>query len=216
MNGNPLLLWIVLGVALVLLLFPKLLRALTLTLLGRRGREAVGRRTISKQPDTITLDPSSRVPSPPAQAILDGLRTAGFDDAGGFVVRELALLPVHFMVKPSDTVTAAVYEHRVAGVWYDLYTHFEDGTSLTYSTARLGGGLDPRPGHPVVRLPGLAPTALLARFLAARPAGAMKPVSAAAAPDAFVRAYAESAAWRKQHGVSADEVDRVGMGSARR
>ncbi len=211
MSEHPLILWLVLGAALVLLLFPRLLRRLTLLLLGRSGREAVGRRALARQPDTITLVPSDRVPSRWAQAVLDGLNSSGFKPAGTFAVKEMGLMPVSLMVRPPDSITAAVYEHPAAGVWYDLYSRFEDGTSLTYSTARLGGGLAPRPGHEVVRLPGLEPGVLLQKFLAARPAGSAKAVTAATAADDFMRSYAESVAWRKRQGISADEVERVGL-----
>jgi hypothetical protein len=122
----------------------------------------------------------------------------------------MGLLPIHFMVRPAEVVTAAVYEHPSVGIWYDLYTHFKDGTSITFTTARGGGSLDPRPGHRVDRLPGLGPSDLLAGFLAARSAGAMEPVSASAVPEAFAGAYSESIAWRKRHGLSADEVERAG------
>jgi hypothetical protein len=182
-----------------------------MAVLGRRGKEAVGRKALARQPDRITLVSTTRLVSPQARSLLDALKKAGFEDGGGFMVREMRMLPVHFMVRPADFVTAAIYEHPAAGVWYNLYTHYLDGTSLTYSTARLGGGLDPRPGHKVERLPGLGPADLLKRFLAARPSGPMKPVSLQAAPEAFAAAYAESIAWRKQHGISADEVSRVGV-----
>jgi hypothetical protein len=212
MNGHPLFMWLLLAAALVLLFFPRLTRRLVLALLGKPGREAVGRRALNRQPDAITLVPSTKPPSPQARSILDALGKAGFVPAGVFMVKEMGMLPVHFMVRSSDQVTGAVYEHAAAGVWYDLYTHYQDGTSITFSTARLGGGLDPRPGHPVERLPGLDPSALLVRFLATRPSGAMKPVLPAVAPEAFARAYAESAAWRKRRGLSAEEVERVGSG----
>lgn len=126
------------------------------------------------------------------------------------MVKEMGMLPVHFMVHLAEAVTAVVYEHPSVGVWYDLYSHYVDGTSVTFSTARLGGGLDPRPGHRVERLAGLEPPDLLKRLLAARPSGPIKPVSIQGAPEEFVAAYAESVAWRKQHGISAEEVARVG------
>jgi len=38
----------------------------------------------------------------------------------------------------------------------------------------------------------------------------MEPVSASAVPEAFAVAYSESIAWRKRHGLSAEEVERAG------
>ncbi len=210
MSGHSVFLLFLAATALLLLFFPRLARKITLALLGRKGQEAVGRRALARQPDRITLLPTPRLPSIQARSLLDALKSAGFEDAGGFMVKEMGMLPVHFMVRASDTVTAAVYEHPAAGIWYDLYTHYLDGTSVTFSTARLGGGLDPRPGHPVERLPGLGPADLLKRFLAARSSGPMKPVSLQGVPEAFAAAYTESVAWRKQRGISAEEVERTG------
>ncbi len=211
MSGQSLFLVVLIGMGLILIIYPRVARKVTLLLLGRSGREAVGRRALAKQPDHITLLPSSRTPSEPARRILDTLGKAGFKPAGAFTIREMGLLPVELMVDPAASASAAVYEHPAAGVWLDISTRYADGSSLTYSTARLGGGLDPRPDHKVERLPGLEAGALLTRFLSARPAGEMKPVTAEGVAEAFVASYAESVAWRKGHGISADEVERVGM-----
>ncbi len=211
MSGQSLFLLVLIGMGLILVLYPRLARKITLVLLGKSGRAAVGRRALARQPDHITLLPSSRIPSEPARRILDALGKAGFKPAGAFTVREMGLLPVELMVHPAAAASAAVYEHPAAGVWFDVYTHYADGGSLTYSTARLGGGLDPRPDHRVERLPGLDTAALLTRFLSDRPAGEMKPVTAEDAAAAFAASYAESIAWRKGHGISGEEVERVGM-----
>lgn len=211
MSGQSLFLVILIGMGLILIFYPRFTRKATLLLLGKAGREAVGRRALAKQPDHITLLPSSRTPSVPARRILDTLGKAGFKPAGAFEVKEMGLLPVALMVDPAASASAAVYEHPAVGVWLDISTRYADGSSLTYSTARLGGGLDQRPGHKVERLPGSDAGALLSRFLSARPAGEMTPVTAEGAAEAFAAAYAESIAWRKGRGISADEVDRVGM-----
>jgi hypothetical protein len=211
MSGRPGLMLILLAAILFPILFPRQFRKLTLALLGKSGKEAVGRRALAVQPDTITLVRSVTPPSAQARSILDALGKAGFEPAGDFLVQEMSRLLVRFMVRPADFVTAAVYEHPAAGVWIDLYTHYEDGTSFTFSTARLGGGLDPRPGHPVERRPGLSPAALLAAFLTMRSGGTMKAVSTATVAEAFAVVYAESAAWRKRHGLSAEEVEKAGM-----
>ena len=75
----------------------------------------------------------------------------------------------------------------------------------------MGGGLEQRPGHPTVRAPGLDPVAAHARFLQERTACPMKSFTAPEVPTMFADAYAESIAWRKQQGISAAEVSRVGM-----
>jgi len=56
---------------------------------------------------------------------------------------------------------------------------------------------------------------MLAGFLTMRPAGTMKAVSAATAPGAFAADYADSIAWRKRRGLSADEVEKAGLETLR-
>jgi hypothetical protein len=215
--GNPR--WILILVAalaaLAALVLPKLapglVRRLTLALLGEKGRAKVGQRVLERQPDRITLAPHAGPPGAEAKAILDGLAWTGYRPAGSFTVAEMGGLPIHLLVKPAECAVAAVYEHPKAGVWFDLFTRYQDGTSFTLATARKGGGLDQRPGHPTIRAPGLDPAAARARFLRERPAGALKSFSAAEVPSMFADAYAEAMAWRKQRGITAAEVQRVGL-----
>jgi hypothetical protein len=215
MSGHPELLALIVLLILLPVLFPKRIRKMTLALLGKAGREAVGRRALAAQPGAITLIPAVRPPSAPVRALLEAFGQAGFEPAGDFLVKEMRGLPVRFMVRPADSITAAVYEQPIAGVWYNFYTHYADGTGFTFSSGRLGRGLDPRPGHPVEWRPGLAPAAMLAAFLTMRPAGAMKAVTAAGAAAEFCRDYAESIAWRKRRGLRAEEVEKAGMETLR-
>jgi hypothetical protein len=203
---------IIIGIIGAFLVFaPVLMRRLTLARLGPSGREEVGRRALASQPDRITLLAVGGPPSAAVGTILGALAPQGFEDAGRFLVKEMAPLSVAFMILPAESIIAVVYEHPLAGVWCDLASRFLDETSLTVSTAPLGGGLDQRPGHPVIRLPGAAPSILLDRFRTARPAKEAKPVASSAVPEFFTEAYAESIAWRKGHGISADEVQKVGL-----
>ena len=195
----------------VLVLTPGLTRWITLLLLGDKGRARVGQRALARQPDRITMTIRPNPPGAEARKILEGLTGKGFLPAGSFAVAEMDGLPIHFMVKPAESAVAAVYEHPKAGVWCDLFTRYQDGTSFTFATSRMGGGLEQRPGHPVVRAAELDPAAAHARFLQERPAGAMKSFTAVEVPRMFADAYAESIAWRKQRGISGAEVAKVGM-----
>src|SRR5262249_2848587 len=129
-------------------------------------------------------------------------------DAGTYRVPELPGLIVQLMANSSDNQYAAIYEHPKAGPWFDVYSHYEDGTSFTCTTARPTG-LDPRPGHPAVNLPAARPQPLIERV---RPESAYKhpkPATRDNAVRAFENAYAEATAWRKQKGISAEEVGKV-------
>jgi hypothetical protein len=177
---------------------------------GAVGR-AIGTAAMKRQPDTIRLlacgedgwqDPD------PAAGVASSLQSLGFQDAGTYRVPELSGLTIQLMANPSDCQYAAIYEHPKAGHWFDVYSHFTDGTSFTCTTARPTG-LDPRPGHDSVNLPGARPQALCERVRAESSSRHAKPATRDNAVRAFETAYEEATAWRKQKGISAEEVGKV-------
>lgn len=117
---------------------------------------------------------------------------------------------LHLLVKAEDCMVAVVYEHAQAGVWADVASRYEDGSSFTVTSARAGAGPDEMPGHRSVRAPGQPPAALALRLMKERPAGQLQRIPAAEAARAFEQAYEESMAWRKGRGLSAAEVKRSG------
>jgi hypothetical protein len=198
-------LWIgfLLLVAAVLKYRPDWFNRLVIAVAGK----AIGKVALAQQPDRITMMPGSSGPArPEAKAALDTFRRRGFTPAGSFSIPEMQGLPVHLLVRPEESVVAVVYEHPKAGVWCDLVSRFEDGTSFTITNAKMGGGLEPRPGHTTVRAPGLTPAALHIRLLRERPRASLVTVAAADAPRVFENAYAEETAWRKNKGLSTQEV----------
>jgi hypothetical protein len=205
--------WIVVLVAFlaVLKFAPGLVRRVTLLLLGEKGRAAVALKAIAAQPDYITLVPREGRPGAKAAGILEAMAGLGFAPAGSFSVMEMGGLPIHFMVKSAESAVLAVYEHPRVGVWLDLFTQYQDGTTFTFITTNMGGGLEERPGHPCVRASGLDPAAAYARFVRERPARPARPFAPAEVPAVFADAYAESIAWRKQRGISGREVEQVSM-----
>jgi hypothetical protein len=177
---------------------------------GPVGR-AIGTAAMSRQPDSIRLlacgEDGWQDPDPSA-GVASSLQSLGFQDAGTYRVPELPGLIVQLMANPSDNLYAAIYEHPKAGHWFDVYSHFDDGTSFTCTTARPTG-LDPRPGHDTVNLPGARPQALIERVRSECVYKHPKPATRDNAVRAFESFYAEATAWRKQKGISAEEVGKV-------
>lgn len=185
-------------------------RLLALFLLSNAGRGALkglGKRAVEAQPDQITLehlaDPSWQDAA--VGEIISSLWAAGFTDVGGYAVDKMPGVKVHILVKPEDCVAAHVYEHPEAGIWIELVTRYQDGTSTTLTTLPASGQNQPswlktiRAGH--------APAGELVRQLIHdRPARAMKPVSAEQAPQDFEEGYVRYVLWRKATPMTADEV----------
>lgn len=202
---NSILFW--LGALVVVSVLSPVLKLVIAGLFGKQ----VGAVALAQQPDTITLqrrDASMWKNGPAVSRLVAALRSRGFEDAGVHAVAEMPGLGVQLMALERDGWYAAVYEHPVAGVWIDLASRFQDGSSFTVTTAKPTG-LAPRPGHPVVNAPGLEPDALVEKAQRDRPRKWPRKVSIESAAHDFEEAYAESIAWRKQNGISRGEVMKV-------
>jgi hypothetical protein len=114
---------------------------------------------------------------------------------------------VKFLLLEKERVAAANYEHPQVGTWIDLFSHYIDGTGVTYTTARPTG-LDERPGAKTILAPGSPSAVLYRRMISERPAGGLEEITAANVVRRFEDVYAGSTAWRKNKGFSAEEVAR--------
>lgn len=168
---------------------------------------AIGRAALASQPDTLTLEPAEAgSDSAAARGAFDALKQRGFTPAGTFTIREMGGMPVQFAVRDEESAIAVVYDHPKAGVWTDIVCRYQDGKRFTVTNAKVGGALDPRPGHVTVRKPGLSTIALHMTFAREKPAGSLMRVIPGDVPRVFADAYADEIAWRKDRGVSKDEV----------
>lgn len=173
--------------------------------------EDVGAQAMAKVPDRIVLvhqNLHSWNPGPEVARLADPLFSKGFQEGGLFSIREMPGVTVRFLVKPTECVVAAITMHPRTATWLDLMTYYQNGNSATYST-NTPRGLDQRPGHPTVYLPGATAIALYAKLLTERPKGVFRPVMTEDTAALFERAYAEAISWRKNKGISATEVVKV-------
>jgi len=177
---------------------------------GAVGR-AIGTAALNRQPDTIRLlavgEDGWQNPEP-AAGLAASFAQLGFQDAGTYRIPELPGVIVQLMTNPNDRLIAAIYEHPKAGSWFEVVCRFQDGTSATYSSSRPTG-LDPRPGHASVHSPGARPQALVERARAESQGKNPQMVTRDSVVSVFENAYAESTAWRKNKGITAEEVGRL-------
>ncbi len=187
-----------------------LMRGALLQAVSRIFGRALGADALARQPDEIHLTSAGAEAwkdGAAARAIAAPLLEHGFQDGGSYKIQEMPVT-VRLFAHPGDCLYAAIYEHPQVGVWFDIVTRLANGESITFTTSRPSG-LDQRPGHPTVHVPGAAPLTLLSRACAGRPRGVYQPATVGAAARFFEQAYAESIAWRKTRGVSASEVAQV-------
>jgi len=184
-----------------------LLSPLLKNLIAATAGKQIGASALAEQPDTIHLqkaDATAWKNPGAANKLAQSFATQGFHDAGVHTIAEMPIV-VQLMANPESSFYVAIYQHPQAGTWFDLASRFEDGTSLTYSTARPNA-LKPRPGHPVANMHGADPAQVLEKATAQRPRKPLIPAAAYAAVSMFESAYAESMAYRKQVGISTGEV----------
>jgi hypothetical protein len=195
-------LWIIASVVALLLIRP-LLRMVIAMLFS----DTIGKQAVAKQPDQIHLDPAgAKAPSDAqwnewGQAFL----RLGFEDCGTFALREMPGVLVRLFANSAESLYASTCLHPKGGRWFEIFVHYTDGTSATFSTLKPTG-LAERPGHPSVRDPHANAEQLHRRALAHATQKAKQPVSARGAASDYERFYAEGIAWRKQRGVTRGEV----------
>lgn len=206
---------IVVAVLVGFLLLRKLLGFLIVRGLSGVVGRAIGSAALARQPDTIHLKPESECWSDidAASTLIAPFYEMGFESAGIHRIPELSGVIVELFAKPSDRLYGVVYEHPQAGHWFDVVCGFDDGTSATYTTAPATG-LDPRPGHLVVNAPGARAQALVERARSEARGKRAKPATVENVVADFEKAYADSIAWRKGRGISAEEVGRVAQRKA--
>jgi hypothetical protein len=203
----------------VLLFIPLLIRvavALFMRFIMRSIAKAVGDQALAEQPDQIHLEPadSSAWQNPDeADQRAGEIGALGFEDAGAFTIAEMPGVVLRLMTNADQSIFAAYYQHPQAGSWFEFVTRYQDGSGATFSTI-WPTGLDPRPGSMMEHAPGSDPDSLYQRALAERPQGGMRPASAETAAREFENAYAEEMTWRKNKGITPEEVVEAAMKEA--
>jgi hypothetical protein len=200
----------------ILVLALALVRPLTRIVIALVGGRKIGDAALARQPDTIHLVRAGDTTwkhADKAAALAQPLLGAGFRDAGIYVVDEMPGVVVQLLVEPAAAFMACIYEHPKAGYWVDVAQSYEGGGGHTVSSMP-DPGLDARPGYTTDHMPQASSVALLARAKSHVAAGAPMWIATDQASQRFEQVYAESIAWRKQHGVSRREVVNVAMKKA--
>jgi hypothetical protein len=194
-------------IAVALLFLTPLSRILLAALFGR----SIGQAALARQPDAIHLkstDASKLRQVERVKSIVSQYQQRGFEDAGLYAIPEMPGVFVQLLANRADSMYGAIYDHPVAGVFYDVVSRYADGSVCTHTTARATG-IKQRPNVQMVNLPGSEPAALIDNARRDRPPAGLKSCSSSTAVTDFETAYAEYMAWIKQRGLSTSEVVNV-------
>jgi hypothetical protein len=135
------------------------------------------------------------------------LQAQGFRSIGAYAIKELKGTNISAWIHPEEKVYGVVYEHPQVGVWCDVVSQYEDGTSCTHSSAP-DSGLDQDPRNPNYKLPAQSPEVLLQAHLQTRPPHPTSLHASGFEAD-FVRAYRETMEWRISRGTTQAEISQV-------
>ncbi len=169
---------------------------------------SIGEAALRRQPDTICLravEPSKFRHSGRIQSLAAEYEQRGFESAGSFTIPEMPGVHLQLLVHTTECMLATIYDHPVAGVFYDVVSRYADGSAWTYTTARETG-LKHRENVRMTNLPGAEPTALIDTARRERLQSGLRACTAASAVADFEQAYAEYMAWMKNRGISTGEV----------
>jgi len=201
---------LVLLVLLVIFVGPvrRVLLFLFLRVAVRAGLGDIGKQAMAKLKEEIHLTPESN-PAWRNVAAVEVFATPllgrRFTEAGTFSIPEMPGLFLRFLVHPELRIAACIYDHPKAGIWLDLYSHYADGTSITFTT-RAATGLDERPGAKTVHATDTTSDTLFERMINERLKAEMMEMNTANIVARFEDAYAKAMAWRKNKGISPEEV----------
>lgn len=130
------------------------------------------------------------------RAASEGFLSEGFAIVGAYVIDELPGIGVVLLANSGNDMSAAIYEHELAGVWAETVSRYEDGTRCTHTTLK-GNGTETREGNTLVSLPGVPLAELLARARSDRSPDGLMPARKADAKPQFEADYAAWVAERK-------------------
>ena len=174
-------------------------RQLTIVLTHAASKFGLIKQTIDRMPMTIRLERAS-APDEAAKPVAAELAAAGFVDAGAWNIPPMPKIRLALMVHPVDNFLAAIETASSIGAQVNIHTLYSNGNVMTFTNSRLPGPKVQRPGAISERLPGIPPSALLAKARAGRRKDGISAVSVKDAAAAYERLYAESIRFRKAQG----------------
>ena len=206
------------GLVVLIILWPVIRRVAKLLFFRTAVRMAlndVGAKALAKQIDEVHLVKkdvfSGTQLDEEREALAQPLLSRGFTRVGFFAVPEMPGLDIYQLVNVETNVYANLYSHPKAGKWTELVSRYEDGVFCSFST-QIARGLEHRPGDVHVNAPGSDPGDLYDRVLRERPQkGELVQLVPEEVPRLFEKGYRELMFWRRNKGISAEEVAKVAV-----
>lgn len=131
----------------------------------------------------------------------------GFDRITSYETSDIpGLIFLPFASRDNRTYAVVYHQSGGMGVWCDIYTRYEDGTTLTVTSAPRGGELEHRPGREKAYLPGTPVGKLVEVHQAKISERPTKPATVEGFASDFEKSYEDEMAWRFSKGYSEEEI----------
>ena len=118
----------------------------------------------------------------------------GYQPIDAYCVEEMPGVQLEAFFNPGDSSAVIVYDQPEAGVWFDVVTHYPDGTGITVSNSRAPT-LPLAPGDVSIKDPDITLRGARDRLLAERRPGPFDPLG----PDNFVAEFEAAYARQMDH-----------------
>lgn len=134
----------------------------------------------------------------------------GFDRISAYETSDIpGLIFLPFASRDNRTYAVVYHQAGGMGIWSDIYTRYQDGTSLTVTSAPRGAELEHRPGREKAYLPGTPVGTLVEVHQAKISDRPVKSATIEGFANDFEQSYEEEMAWRFSKGYSDDEIRAV-------
>lgn len=135
---------------------------------------------------------------------VEALKGFDFSDVGPFEIVDFPEVRLQGLVNSSKTITAIVHDHPEWGIFLDLQTIYQGGSTYCQTNSHRHDRLDQQPGHEFIYVDTNGVPARLARFLAERPDRPMRRVAPVEFVAEFERDHADMVDWRFAQGIMSD------------
>jgi ankyrin repeat protein len=162
-------------------------------------------------PTRIHLEHHPELRPGASRHLTGALVVRGFWPLASYVVSELDDVRLFVFDHADEPGWAVAYEHPEAGVFCDLYVQYDDGRSLTVSSAPSGHEMEVPPSARKIFDAEADVDGLLERFRAECEPVAYGIVNAERFAAIFEQAWADEMDWRLQRGPSGSELEAVAV-----
>jgi hypothetical protein len=185
---------------------------LLMTRATRQKLAEVGSHALSKLPEFVSL---IRVDDPQwlheqlVRQQADPLVALGFQDVGVYRVDKMPDVLIRVLCQPQTKVAAHIHDQTQRGVWIEMVTRYNDGSTYSINTLPPTGLNRPDWFRVIQVSPAATTDKIYQRYLAQRPQYGIKPVAPSEVVREFEEVFHRLAVWRKEAGISAQEVANV-------